>query len=300
MEQNGKTLSATSSAVFKGGNSHNGTLLKLHEFSYTIGYSALLTADGTAAGTVKFGNGVFFDATQGNNRAYVGSPTVTGAVPVYGGIMVREPAIASGYPVLNDEVSGFQKGLLCKDGFVIYKEAKTCFGSSALSAAKEKLYGKIYSNFCLWINKTNGEAYFSPKSTVYNASGDILVGRVVEVNPDDESVTVHICSANIADTTDIAGATPTLTLGDVTTTTMAVSTSQTVPNDVVLSYKAHSASDYTVLATLTPTLTEGYYVTSYSITGLTANTSYDVKAEVYSACGLKSDTDTKSTAAATE
>lgn len=298
MEQNGKTLSATSSAVFKGGTSHNGTLLKLHEFSYTIGYSALLKADGSAAGTVKFGNGVFFDATQGNNRAYVGSPTVTGAVPVFGGIVVREPAIAGGYPVLNDEVAGFQKGLLCKDGFVIYKEAKTCFASSGLSSAKEKLYGKIYSNFCLWINKTNGEAYFSPKSTVYNASGDILVGRVVEVNPDDESVTVHICSANIADTTDIAGATPTLTLGTTTDTKIPISTSQGVPNDVVISYKKHADSTYVVLATLTPTLSGSDYVASIDLEGLTANTSYDVKAEVYSACGLKSDTATKSTQAA--
>ena len=52
MLQNGKTLSMHNNAVYKGDYTHNGTLLKLHENSYTIGYSALLTPNGKACGVI--------------------------------------------------------------------------------------------------------------------------------------------------------------------------------------------------------------------------------------------------------
>ena len=123
MTQNGKTLSMHNGAIWKGTYTNNGMLLKLHENSYTIGYSALLTADGSSAGKVKFGDGVFYDANQKNNKVYAGAPTVTDAVPVFAGIVVREPGIASGYPAINDEVADFQKGLLAKEGYIEYKEA---------------------------------------------------------------------------------------------------------------------------------------------------------------------------------
>ena len=70
MTQNGKTLSMHNGAIWKGTYTNNGMLLKLHENSYTIGYSALLTADGSSAGKVKFGDGVFYDANQKNNKVY--------------------------------------------------------------------------------------------------------------------------------------------------------------------------------------------------------------------------------------
>ena len=105
MNQNGKTLSMHNGAIWKGTYTNNGMLLKLHENSYTIGYSALLSPNGASAGKVKFGDGVFYDAHQKNNKVYAGAPTVASAVPKFAGIVVREAGIASGYPAINDEVA---------------------------------------------------------------------------------------------------------------------------------------------------------------------------------------------------
>lgn len=294
MEQNGKSLSMHNDAIWKGTYTHNGMLLKIHENDYTIGYSQLLKADGTAGASVKFGDGVFLDASQNNNRAYAGSPTVLGAIPVFGGIVVREPAIASGYPVKNDEVAPFQKGLLCREGFVEYKKGNLCTASSTMETDIE-LFGKVFPNFCIWVNKTNGKVYFSPKSTVYYQSGDLMIGRVVASNPDDRTLTVKVTPVLQADTTDIAGATPSITVtsDDITNTEIPFVSSQGIEGDIVVSYKLHSGSTYTVLGTFTPTLNEAgtAFEASIKLEGLTKNTAYDIKVELYSACGLKSDTE---------
>ena len=186
MEQSGKTLSMQNDAIWKGGFTNNGTLLKIHENAYTIGYSALLSPDGNSQGKVKFGNGVFLDAHQKNNKVYVGKPTVADAEPVFGGIVVREPAIASGYPVHNDKVSSFQKGLLCREGYVVYKEGlMTGHTSNAVN-----LYdtGVTYG-YNLFVKDTDGTAFFSKKAT---ETGYTLAGKVIEINPDDKSVTVKV------------------------------------------------------------------------------------------------------------
>lgn len=189
MLQNGKTLSMHNEAIWKGTYTNNGMLLKLHENSYTIGYSALLSPDGTSAGTVKFGDGVFYDAHQKNNKVYAGAPTVSNAVPAFAGIVVREPGIASGYPVLNDEVASFQKGMIAKEGFIIYKEAFVGAGT-----AKENLFDNANVTFGtgMYVNATNGAVYFG---SAKNDNADVLVGKVVELNPDDKSVTVYISPA---------------------------------------------------------------------------------------------------------
>lgn len=189
MIQNGKTLSMHNGAIWKGTYTNNGMLLKLHENSYTIGYSALLSPDGTSAGTVKFGDGVFYDAHQKNNKVYVGAPTVTDAVPVFAGIIVREAGIASGYPAINDEVSSFQKGMIVKEGFVIYKEAFVGAGTS-----KENLYDNANVTFDtnMYIKAEDGSVYFG---TAKNDTSDVLAGKIVELNPDDKSVTVYISPA---------------------------------------------------------------------------------------------------------
>ena len=96
MTQNGKALSMHNEAIWKGTFDDNGMLLKLHENSYTIGYSALLSPDEQSAGKVNFGDGVFYDAHQKNNKVHTGAPTVSNAVPKFAGIVVREPGIASG------------------------------------------------------------------------------------------------------------------------------------------------------------------------------------------------------------
>lgn len=189
MLQNGKTLSMHNGAIWKGTYTNNGMLLKLHENSYTIGYSALLSPDGASAGTVKFGDGVFYNAVEKNNKVYAGAPTASGASPVFAGIVVREPAIASGYPALNDEVAPFQKGLIAKEGFIVYKEAFVGSGS-----AKESLYKNANVTFGtgIYVSASNGAVYFG---STKNNNADVLIGKVVEVNPDDESVTVYISPA---------------------------------------------------------------------------------------------------------
>lgn len=184
---NGKSLSMHNEAIWKGTFTHNGTLLKIHENDYTIGYSALLKPDGSAGSAVKFGNGVFYNAKEKNNRVYVGSPTAPEAVPVFAGIVVREPAIASGYPALNDEVSSFQKGLLVKEGYVVYKEALVEQGGEV-----ENLYdnAKVVIGVAVNVKASDGTVYFGAKS-----GSDVTVGKVIEINPDDKSVTVYVSPA---------------------------------------------------------------------------------------------------------
>lgn len=196
MTQNGKTLSMHNGAIWKGTYTNNGMLLKLHENSYTIGYSALLSPDGASAGKVKFGDGVFYDAHQKNNKVYAGAPTVTSAVPMFAGIVVREPAIASGYPAINDEVADFQKGLLAKEGFVEYKEAYVVASSpSARPASKVNVFDNATLGYQMIVSTTDGAVYFAPTTSDKIANTDVVVGKIIEVNPDDKSVTVYVSPA---------------------------------------------------------------------------------------------------------
>lgn len=184
---NGKSLSMHNEAIWKGTFTHNGTLLKIHENDFTIGYSALLAPDGESAGTVKFGDGVFYNAVEKNNRVYVGAPTKDNAEAVFAGIVVREPAIASGYPVINDEVTSFQKGLIVKEGFVVYKKANV--GGTVVELydnASVKIGVKMYAK------SADGTVYFG---TAKLTGTDVEVGKVVEINPDDKSVTVYVSPA---------------------------------------------------------------------------------------------------------
>lgn len=189
MLQNGKTLSMHNDAIWKGTYTDNGMLLKLHENSYTIGYSNLLTADGTGAGKVKFGDGVFYDAHQKNNKVYAGAPTVTDAVPAFAGIVVREAGIASGYPAINNEVADFQKGMIAKEGYIEYKHAKVGAGTSA-----ESLFDNANVTFGtnMYVKSADGSIYFG---SAKNTSSDVLAGKVVSLNPDDKTVTVYVSPA---------------------------------------------------------------------------------------------------------
>ena len=193
MTQNGKTLSMHNEAIWKGTYDDNGMLLKIHENSFTIGYSALLSPDESSAGKVKFGDGVFYDAHQKNNKVYVGAPTVSNAVPKFAGIMVREPAIASGYPAINNEVAGFQKGMLCKEGFIEYKHSYvvTTASHSALGT-KKSVFDNVDLGYVLMVSASNGSAYFAQTSSDKVSGSDVLVGKIVAMNPDDKTVTVFV------------------------------------------------------------------------------------------------------------
>lgn len=196
MTQNGKTLSMHNGAIWKGTYTNNGMLLKLHENSYTIGYSALLSPDGASAGKVKFGDGVFYDVHQKNNKVYAGAPTVSEAVPKFAGIVVREPGIASGYPAINDEVADFQKGLIAKEGYIEYKEAYvvTTASHSALGT-KKSVFDNVDLSYVLMVSASNGSIYFAQTSSDKVSSSDVLVGKIVSMNPDDKTVTVYISPA---------------------------------------------------------------------------------------------------------
>ena len=196
MTQNGKTLSMHNGAIWKGTYTNNGMLLKIHENAYTIGYSALLSPDGKSAGKVKFGDGVFYDAHQKNNKAYAGAPTVSNAVPKFAGIVVREPGIASGYPAINDEVADFQKGLLAKEGYIEYKEAYvvTTASHSALGT-KKSVFDNVDLGYVLMVSASNGSVYFAQTASDKVATSDVLVGKIVAMNPDDKTVTVFVSPA---------------------------------------------------------------------------------------------------------
>ena len=196
MNQNGKTLSMHNGAIWKGTYTNNGMLLKLHENSYTIGYSALLSPNGASAGKVKFGDGVFYDAHQKNNKVYAGAPTVTSAVPKFAGIVVREAGIASGYPAINDEVADFQKGLLAKEGYIEYKEAYvvTTASHSALGT-KKSVFDNVDLGYVLMVSASNGAVYFAQTSSDKVSASDVLVGKIASMNPDDKTVTVYISPA---------------------------------------------------------------------------------------------------------
>lgn len=193
---NGKSLSMHNEAIWKGTYTNNGMLLKIHEHDYTIGYSNLLTPDGKGAGKVKFGDGVFYNAKEKNNKVYAGAPTTSEAVAKFAGIVVREPAIASGYPAINDEIAQFQKGMLAKEGFIVYKEAFVVGTSPAtLPEAKTNVYEGVTIGYQMVVSSSNGAVYFAPTTGDKVAVTDVVVGKVVELNPDDKSATVYITPA---------------------------------------------------------------------------------------------------------
>ena len=202
MKQNGKTLSMHNDAIWKGTYDDNGMLLKLHENAFTIGYSALLSPDGESAGKVKFGNGVFYDAHQKNNKVYVGAPTVTSAVPVFAGIMVREAGIASGYPAINNEVADFQKGLLAKEGFIEYKKTYVVGSKPTALGSEPTALGDLKSTFdnasigyAMLVSASNGAVYFAPTASDKVAETDVVVGKIVAINPQDKTVTAYVSPA---------------------------------------------------------------------------------------------------------
>ena len=196
MEQNGKALSMHNKAIWKGTFDDNGMLLKIHENAYTIGYSALLSPNGASAGKVKFGDGVFYDAHQKNNKVYAGAPTVSNAVPKFAGIMVREPAIASGYPAINNEVADYQKGMLCKEGYIEYKHSYvvTTASHSALGD-KKSVFDNVDLGYVLMVSASNGSAYFAQTASDKVSGSDVVVGKIVAMNPDDKTVTVYVSPA---------------------------------------------------------------------------------------------------------
>lgn len=297
MTQTGKSLSMHSDSIYKGNYTHNGTLLNIHENSYTIGYSALLTADGTEGGATAFGNAVFYDGSKQNNHVFVGAPTTAGAVPIFAGIIAREPGIASSYPVKNAEIQSFQHGLLVKEGYLIYKRADVV-ESTSVSRKNVELFNYVYPNWCMFARKSDGSIYFTPKSSIVETTGDILVGRVVSHNPDDHSFTVYVSPAILVDT---AIADPTL---NATATpaqdSIAVAIDLTVYGRIVATIKEGSAIVDTISQELVYNASNQKYEAKIVFTDLKPDTQYTIDIDASYAGGLKTqqltDTSAKTTA----
>ena len=178
MEQSGKTLSMTGDARWKGTATHNGSLLKSHDNSFTTGYSKLTPVVGVDA---KFGFGVWYDGDLKNNQVFCAKPSGGTTVPVFAGILARQPHIATGYPAQNDTVSEYNKGLLVKDGYVVYKTGYT-------ADVEDLDFDDVEVGMLLCINDLNGRFTFAAAAAV----GFTAVGKVIQLNPDDRSWTVKL------------------------------------------------------------------------------------------------------------
>jgi hypothetical protein len=179
MEQSGKTLSMLGSDRWKGGVTHNGSLLKLHDNSLTVGYSKLTPA---ATVPVKFGFGAFYEAGDRDNKIYANGGGLTASV--FAGILIRQVHIATGYPAKNDQIDDHNKGLLCKQGYVVYKT-----GFNATTGAEDQAYANVQVGFNLHINNANGRPHFAAGASV---AGHTRAGKIVALNPDDSSWTVRV------------------------------------------------------------------------------------------------------------
>lgn len=179
MEQTGKTLSLLGTPRWKGTATHNGGLLKLHDNSFTAGYSSLATA---ATVNAKFGFGAWYDSSAKNNAISTVRPASNA---VFAGILIRQPHIASGYPAQNDEIHEYNKALLCKEGFITYKT-----GFNASTGAEDQTFTDMAVGMGLFINHLNGRQHFA--ADLATVAGHTQVGKVIMVNPDDLSVTVKV------------------------------------------------------------------------------------------------------------
>lgn len=181
MEQSGKTLGLLGNDRWRGGETHNGTLLKLHDNSFTIGYSKLIPASTVPA---KFGFGAWYDKTDKNNVVYTEAPGSPNAV--FAGILIRQVHIATGYPAKNDQIDEHNKGLLAKDGYIVYKT-----GFDASTGDEDKAYADVEVGMLLCINDATGRPTFAEVCPVSH----IVAGVVIAMNPDDSSWTVRLINS---------------------------------------------------------------------------------------------------------
>lgn len=179
MEQSGRTLSMLGSDRWKGGETHNGTLMKIHDNSFTVGYSHLMHADDIP---VKFGFGAWYDKSLKNNEINTVKQAGDG---VFAGILIRQVHIATGYPAKNNQIDDHNKGLLAKDGYIIYKT-----GFDPVTGDEDQAFADVEPGMLLCINEANGRPTFQEVAPADHE----VVGIVVGLNPDDKSWTVRIAT----------------------------------------------------------------------------------------------------------
>lgn len=182
MESFGKTLGISSPEVFRGTATHNGLLKKIHDNSYTTGFSKLVKAND--ADKVGFGFGVFYNTAAKTNVVY--NNNNSGAYSP-AGILTFQPHIASGYPAKNDEITSYNRAILAKDGYVEYKKGFTAGYDE--KAAGQQGYDDISVNMNLFINIADGSPFFSANATEV---GFVCFGRVIEISPETQSWIVKL------------------------------------------------------------------------------------------------------------
>ena len=180
MEQTGSTLSLKGNGVFKGNTSHNGILQKLHDNAFTTGFSKWTQATGI---NPRMGFGGWLDPASQDNIIRFVKPTNG----VFAGVLVKSYAISSGQPAANAElIAPYGKGEMAQEGFLNYKT-----GFNATTGAEDQLFANISVGMKLFINDANGRQRFAAAGTTVTGFTEVN-GKVVRLNPDDQSWTVKI------------------------------------------------------------------------------------------------------------
>lgn len=179
MEQTGATLSMLGDGVYKGNSNHSGTLLKIHDNSFTSGVSKIVQ---DPLVNPRFGFGCWFDPAAKNGVAHCVRP----ANGVFAGILARNPAIASGQPAANSEILPYNKSTLVSEGYVVYKK-----GFNAATAAEDQTFADVTVGMKLFVNTANGRPRFAAAGATVAGFVEVPV-RIVRMNPDDKSWTVKV------------------------------------------------------------------------------------------------------------
>ena len=207
MFESGNKLSMSGDAIWKGTFNQNGTMLKIHENAFTMGYSEIVDENGNPT-QVPFGSVVYRDVGTFDNRFLVKCPN---EYYYPAGVVVREPSIANGYPAENSELAPYQKGLLLVDGYMVFKKGRAWYNSETADTPVTDLEEvNLYDFFKdaygrdAQIQQTSLPVmmYACPKEggTYFSAMGpddknglvSYPIGYLVSVNPDDKSITMKI------------------------------------------------------------------------------------------------------------
>lgn len=287
-------LSLKGNKVYKGDSTHNGMLLKVHENAFTTGYSDLLSPDGKNKGETRFGNGVFYDLARKDNALFTGSPTYQGAFPYFAGILCRQQDIASSYPVYANKNTSFNKGLLVKEGYLNYRVA--LYQDADKKDLTVSAHLNSYVGYFFRVNLVDGYIGFS-MTNLSDATWQV-VGRVVQCNPDDESVTVHISPQYWKELVAEPAANPTITAPVSDKNSITIKAEATKGFALYYTYKKTAEAKFTkncegIKAHFDSA--SGKFVCTIKIQNLEKNTEYKIFVVGRGITGYKVDTLTKST-----
>jgi hypothetical protein len=189
IETSGFSLSIQT-GIYKPSASVNGVQVKIGINNvFTLSGSALLNPDGTAESNgATFGNGLFYNAAAKTNALYIGAPTVANAAPKFAGIIIRSMGVEGSYPNGGELVHSHNKFDIARDGYWRYRSGITTAGAALVFSNAVILIGAY-----AYVRNTDGAVAFGSAAT---AAGFTTIGRISELNPDDQSWVVHVDSDN--------------------------------------------------------------------------------------------------------